>query len=68
MIAVHEPTREEVEAAVAAWDAERCRQNESWHGGLCAPASPAMLRNVEPIIRAALKAAYAVKGKGDIFA
>jgi hypothetical protein len=51
----------EVDAAIEAYDAERCRLNEQWHGGKCEPMSAAAKANVRPIHRAALLAASKVR-------
>jgi len=49
----------EVDVAARAYDAERCRLNEMWHGRSCPPMSEENLRNITPMIEAALKAAAA---------
>lgn len=56
-----------VEAASIAYDAERCRLNERWHGGRCEPMSDVHRKNIEPMFRAALEAALLMQwtGKGE---
>jgi hypothetical protein len=55
----------EVDAAARAYDAERCRLNKEWHGGSCPPMSEENLRNIKPMIEAALKAAAVWRKEHD---
>lgn len=43
-------------AAVDAYDAARCKLNERWHGGNCAPMSDANKDSIAPMIMEAIAA------------
>jgi len=43
-------------SAVEAYDAERCRCNDRWHGGKCQPMSAANMESIRPMIAAAVLA------------
>jgi len=45
-----------LQLATLAYDAERCRLNELWHGGRCAPMSEANAESIRPMIGAAIAA------------